>query len=103
MTDDDNRRRVAPIVCNRLFSGRAPYQITLHARRNSGVTDAVGQTVDTARIDQSSDTAEQIGAAARGDAYRPDLLLSALTVKAGPRGRLVRRAHIAVFLTAICL
>lgn len=36
-------------------------------------------------------------------AYRPDLLLSALTVKAGPRGRLVRRAHIAVFLTAICL
>jgi hypothetical protein len=36
-------------------------------------------------------------------AYRPGLLLSAVTVKAGPRGRIVRRAHIAVFLTAICL
>ena len=36
-------------------------------------------------------------------AYRPGLLLSAVTGKAGPRGRIVRRAHIAVFLTAICL
>jgi len=64
VTDKDDWRRIATIVLDRLIGRGAPQQIGLHARGDAGVPDMIGQTIHAARINQSSNAAEQVGAAA---------------------------------------